>query len=814
MCRQQIRVSLLIVIASMVLLACAERQAGPLREGPDRQATGYSTSATPAPDRTPPAADATPPSPTPAAAEPTEAAHLGRSLPTDPSRLQLIAPSVGSLLHLLKMANEDPGAFGEGEDFLLARQDFAEVVGLLLAHYYPDGLSPPQEVLAALAEGCGGCVLPDILAQLLADAVLDDLQRPSMVLEEGRAMEGRGYQLSAYRLELDGDEGREWLLRVEFPGIMSLIWMVVDETGEAGFRPLPVDAPPLLGVEQMAFLNATPPRVILAQDFTGDGLTDVILQSTTFFLERENNRFEVYQGSAQGLELLSVIDAESRTQRGEYVEYTIADPVVLSEPVLTMTIWEELNWGCGWKVEHSFLWPNGVERSTRSAQTPPATPECLLAEVFNDFTMDPAAHIPKLERALAGFGSAGGEAADKAQFARFRLAVLYALQDDEARAKEHLQVFLDGYTKGRYEGTELAAYLRQSIQPLAQGAELDPFALCQAVANKGDLFEGWVPFLIANQVFPGNTFSGQVLSPLVCPAGDLALRLMRGLSFDPATSPQEPLRAAGLPVAAAVAYPFSPTTPLAWFVYLTSSPPMVFAYLPGDGDFEWQLVYQGEGDPDQLSWFAGDVTGDGVAEIAFAAPLNSPPSWCEQGTAYDIFAVAFVGEGKTLFDHRDLCVPGEGELDLSAFMADKDGDGRVDWAMEEIVQYTDDQQALFERLGARAFFHADELQELLRGMDISRGGVGAEISDWREGLLAGQDPIELREKLEAALAQLMQSAEPFTPMRQQIRYWIGFSYELQGKDLQAIESYLALVEADPHTLWGDLAAARLAEKGQ
>ncbi len=84
--------------------------------------------------------------------------------------------------------------------------------------------------------------------------------------------------------------------------------------------------------------------------------------------------------------------------------------------------------------------------------------------------------------------------------------------------------------------------------------------------------------------------------------------------------------------------------------------------------------------------------------------------------------------------------------------------------------------------------------------------------DYIGELYADSDPAKVRQDLLKERNDLDPS-DPFTTHEwQRLTYLIAKSYEMEGNSEEAIKNYLAVIQDQTQTLWGNLAAIHLANR--
>jgi hypothetical protein len=739
----------------------------------------------------------------------------------DPSLYTLVTPDPSFLLSMIEDINQYYQTAGQEYpdlDDSDAAQDeadaFTKHINFELMRNYPEGLPNPSIALEVPPWRTSGLLVlfPEIFPQLVEDAIVSYLNIDHPLLNDGQTISGPGFEADVHLVEIDGDADPEWYLKVMSTDSNSIQWILIDGENDT-YRQLSSKPLFLYGVWT---INSNFELIALT-DLTGDGLTDVVMLYTTFLLERLTMDFHILQGSKDGFMGLSTINRLVRMQSDQFVDYESTIGENAATTTLKLIEDNDLHWGCTWTSVTTYNWANGVEHITMTNEDPPDTPECLLAQVFNEFSVTPVEHIPLLERALVGFANAGLANSDLAQLARYRLGLLYALQGQNDKAKGHLLTFLDIYASGDYEGSELEAYLETTMKPLLDVTTIDPFALCKVTYNHPEKFTGWARYINLTALFPGNTFYSDLFPPALCPSVELVLQMLERVPFDPSTSPKDSLLSAHIPALVALSYPLQNDPTPAWYVYVNSDHNVIYGYLPDNGNFHWEVVHMAQeplsynvaGEP---SWYKGDITGDGQPEIAFLIPQVSGD--CEEGKSnYEVFVITNIGGGKDFSSSKYFCLSDDDLKNPSTFLQDRDEDGLVDWIMEIVMNISWDLPGLFDKLGSKELITESDLWDAKYEMEEETEEEGeVEERNFNEALFNGEDPAQIRLELKEAIQNLSDESPIYDLKYQHYTYLMALSYELEGNIDEALITFHRLARSEVQTFWRDMAIARLKHK--
>ncbi len=225
--------------------------------------------------------------PTLPSATPTlEATPAPPSLPTlppskNPSSYQLTKPTPEGLLALMDVLNTQYSYFGHFYDdkgnlifdsMLDELSNVAYVTATETNFYYPDGFPDPQIVwdYYPFTNQDHYPVFPSVYLDSLANAVFDDFNRHPDHLKDQGTLDGTGYTVQIYQIELDHDPQPEWLVRMDWEEIVALSWLVLDQNPDGSYIKL------IQSLPDSEWLVLSDVTIKALQDFTGDGLTDLI----------------------------------------------------------------------------------------------------------------------------------------------------------------------------------------------------------------------------------------------------------------------------------------------------------------------------------------------------------------------------------------------------------------------------------------------------------------------------------------------------------------------------------------------------------
>lgn len=720
------------------------------------------------------------------------------------SRPQLARPAPEALLNLVQVFN---GAYAFLQDdfsgepasttdrLRLEVQAASDALGYELQHHYPDGLPDPRLILDAYPLESGWFPLyPPVYLDLLTDAFLAKLNDEQTPLADHAVYLGDGYQAHRYLIELDHDPGPEWLVLIRWTSIGALTWLALDEGPGPAYVALQTELPVLdwASTEGDDELQAL-------EDFTGDGLTDVIFLDYGYLMGTDFGTFYIAQGAPTGFKRLSEVSQLIPGYLSSGLPYAIGVPDGSRWLTLSVSDPHSLNWDCAWDTVTTYRWPYGEEQVVVTGQEAPHTPDCQLAQAVS--LLDPPDHptaVTLLERAIARFDTDEPKQFAKAMFAHYRLALLYALEKQPGPARRHADWFAAHYTGP-------TAFLNEKLLPLLDAPALNPIQWCSlmASADVAELPALWPDYANATAAFNAYPYSPELYPPVICPLRDLIASRLAAVRFDPAQSPATALRESGLPVAAVHAYPVPAQAHPAWFVLIGDETLFGAGYLLDGAGWHWQVLYQFHRSSHTPDITFEDITGDSIPELAFVLPSQTA-WWCpEQEQAFNVFVTTASGWG-LVSTGQTMCAPEGRVLDMKTVLADGDGDGRVDWVVEQLRTTAETSPLLAERVGPPTWFSPAEIQSFIQETPVPQP-----TRDLAQAVFQAADLPEVRAELLGQRDRLA-ATDPNTAREwQRLTYLIAVSYEREGRRDEALAAFLNVIQAEPHTPWSYLAALHI-----
>ncbi len=634
---------------------------------------------------------------------------------------------------------------------------------------------------------------PEILISVVGDYVVEQFNQKGFNFEEDY------FWLDKNEIEIDQDSTPEWLVSIQNP---YLIWgddtfsIVVDQIEDGHFTRLVDQLPWYYGYPEIRAKDEQ------LQDMDGDGVMDVVIfeEQNGFGLTKLD--VHVAFGRSDGLYVtLPAItkygDINTDSYGYEPLEWFLSPTNGL--PVLKISEFRELPWGCRVITYTEYQWVGGTERSTFHDAGFPETPECAIARAQSADRRDAIQYL--------NFAYNSGTLSPENQvFVLYQLALFHTLEGESWAAKNYLDALIDLAD----QQIPIADNLTEQIQPLLEEVNISPSKLClasEAIAQ--DIPDQYWNALQGVLAYPYEGLSEGYPTPL-CNISAIQQEL-NIIKFDPDVSPETSLKEKGIPVKLVAHVTFPDSTKM-WLVVIEEREPAlislglgnvhtrVFGFTQKQG---WQEIAQFFTSFDLIQLNLTDATGDGILDIAFAYPNQSYPQCQEDETSYDISVLTALSENWIVFyGENDFCQP-EGEpFNLLALLEDKNADGIVDWGVTLLEERDYDVALLAEIEPEQTWYYGQDLAPLIERRDV--------IYDLTDQFFTSPTPALLRPDLEFYRTRWGTGDDPTSEqIYAHLTYLLALTYELEGGESQAVKLFYDIWTNHPDTLWAYLAAARL-----
>lgn len=721
---------------------------------------------------------------------------------------QLTKPSPADFLGLIDTINTQHSYFNSHYgyednaefDFMLNElSNLRDVIDAEIKFYYPNGFPNPEIVWNYYPPTNDEWFFyfPSVFLNILTDAVFNDLNRNYHDLKDEGAIEGNGYVIRSYPVELDHDSQPEWLVRIDWEKITALSWVVLDQNLEQGYTRLKLSPPSNLWLP-----TTWEERIEVLQDFTGDVLTDIILVNQGYAMGTDFYSFYIAKGTKDGFQELRSISKTLSVTVSTGSDYKIETPpgshwlnLALSDP-------HNINWGCTWDTQTSYRWPNGIEQITITGKEMPQTPECSLAQAVKLYEpVDNSTAIRLLENAVAHFDNSDINQYGKSLFAHYRLAILYALEDQDSRSRQHLQWLVENISESN-------SFLTKNITSILGTPKINAISLCDMIyaASESEIPKSWENYIDATAALHAYPYSNEIYRPAICPLREILADNLEKVNLTVQPISEKALTDQGIPVVAVQTYPFPDQERPASFMLVGVKTLYVLGYVPTLEGWEWRLLDTFDAGNGLPQAFFQDVTNDGFPELAYFQEYRY--WYCpENEQGYKIFLTTSSGLGFVSLTYY-VCSPVGETFDIASYLPDDNKDGVVDWVTEQIRESAGDSFLSAERIEPVTWFTPDEIRSFLPEENntvdnkpdiISELYTGNNLSITRQKLMAERDglnPYDLFADREW----------------QRLTYLIAVSFEIEGQADKAVEAFTSVLQSENQTLWGNLAELHLMGK--
>jgi hypothetical protein len=467
-------------------------------------------------------------------------------------------------------------------------------------------------------------------------------------------------------------------------------------------------------------------------------------------------------------------------------------------------------WGCLTSEFTETFWTGGEEHRTDTSTGEPETVDCAIGRsVDPNYSPGSDTAIRWLEKALTLNQGSPELTSEELTLVYYHLAVLYLKQGDAPNSHRYLGLIED--LAGA--DIEIAANLWAEIQPLLLVGELKYYSLCEAahrlalplsdVSPHGDVY-----------VYEYKGTDAGYKVPLCDPFG-VQLETLNGLIFE---QDEDSLRSAildaGLPLVEIIQVSL-PGNQIGWTVVLDEfafvSPfgfsdgtgKSLYGFFGGRG-WAWINTFGG---PIDFQSISQDWNNDGLPEIGFAAGKFGWEYGCEdQNTGYEVVWIADVKQSITVTSHGIYCFPDNLPFDWDFIALDKDGDAFSDWALDQLYWTSGSIDTIQSEFQVAAWkVTISESREI-----IEVGSVSTGLSDLDRRFFDSTNRAVFRSELLDLINQWSVEISPLGDhVNAHLRYLLALTYEAEGDEIHAVETFYALWADHPDTLWGQLAAARL-----
>ncbi|NUM46044.1 MAG: hypothetical protein HUU38_15160 [Anaerolineales bacterium] len=613
----------------------------------------------------------------------------------------------------------------------------------------------------------------------------------------------------SYQVEIDRDQGSEWLVQVNTGTPHTSFWLTLNENQDGTYSRLDSSMSYQVGY----FVTEKEP--ILIEDLSGDGLTDVLLTNVIRGIGEWVEVLEFVKGSPDGFEYVSAFYEVSEMFFARYdYSYTFSTSPDTGLPMMIVNRTRQIGWNCETTSSRKIHWVNGVEQIIILDTEQPDSINCDIARSVDiEKPPDNQDAIRWLNYAY----SQGDLSPENQIYVLFRLALLYSLKGDSWASENYLNAIIE---LAKNNAHPIAVALAQQLQPLFQQNQILPYKLCLA-AESIELPIPYYSYYSGPSAYSYEGLPDGYPTPL-CDTREIQLEVLNSLEFDASTSPESVLQDAGFPVLTVEQAPSS-SFGNTWLTLIDDDSPDYLAGNVLDFDHKIYLLRFIENEgwdiltsfdyPDYLDWINQDFTGDGIPEIGIVYKYDNPEyTPCELGeNQYSAYLLSHLAENwNILYFDNQICLPMNIPFAFEDVLQDKNGDGRVDWVINQLEADNYD-VALLETIPATRTLavHLVSYDSDLEPL-ISKTAI---LGDLTTRFFESPTPSLLRPDLEFYRTRWGTGADPTSEqIYAHLTYLLALTYELEGDETQAAALFYDLLANHPDTLWAYLAASRLVLK--
>jgi hypothetical protein len=633
-------------------------------------------------------------------------------------------------------------------------------------------------------------------------SLLQNLNEGNLVLEEDTNIIGQ-FRLETYPLEMDGDAETEWIIRLCFDNgyCDDTIWLPVDINSEGNYVEIAND------LDQTDRYPISSEEIFdLTHDLTGDHRADLVLIYYGYLMGANFGSIEAFSWNGKGFYNLETIHFYMpAVEWGPEISWEIGDLDGNGREELRVVTPRSENFGCSWENIRTFSW-NGLQPVYQeSGAEPPHTAEC---NVYRALSFDPdqtrQEKIVLLKNLLVNQSSEIAASGDYQALLRVHLAEAYAEMGLDAEAQNQLRL-TSQVENGKWYAQQVEQQYHESGGNFLQ--------FCNSMYRT--IYDGrtleWPPdsdvtnYFRLDAVLGVYPYNGEIYAPMMCPLHqfvqsrfdllqektniDLAeWMVQQGFPYDPLEADNPNLDSSGLEIGQIeLIQPYL-------VINDTQTRNLKLLQTTFDGPVE------------KYEFLLKDADLDGDDELMILARLEEPLPigshfFCERGDSVTEIRILrkTANHFETIFENYGCGEPPSIEEVFS--------DQNVAGMMAKAAKEANDIPG-FET----AWWYPDiVIAELTKDMEDEEAAPGlfGVLDQITEEVLDNETPLTTRGKIMALLETLPEDEEAAQLVRNRLLYLKGVSYQLEGKDAMAIETYLDLIQSDPDSPWSWLAFARL-----
>ncbi|HRQ41691.1 MAG TPA: VCBS repeat-containing protein [Chloroflexota bacterium] len=516
-------------------------------------------------------------------------------------------------------------------------------------------------------------------------------------------------------------------------------------------------------------------NILTDYDLTGDGQKDVIVEIGSNAGDLLGHQIEVYSWNAPGLFLLATIDAyDGKYAESPQIEIADYNQDGITDIRVTHHKWMDL--GCRYEEVDIYSWPGGESQHIQTS-TIEGQPECDAARAVTQNLSSQSPHIgdvilsPEnlsmderialLNRSLANTTIDTAPFSDYIALLRLHLAMAYLSKGESELASTTMASISE------LPNTEFTT----NLQEVNLATEGDLVSTCRLL-YQNEWFRGLD--MAANEdllsqlgMLRNYGYPTTALQRRMCPFPMVITGLLDRLELTGNLSPENAFAENDIEILFQQEFNLDNDAESEWLVVVEpAAPQVVILDLVDNG---WQLHRLAELIPPVTDFQAQVIQGtpDDYPVLLVQATQNIWSWFCWGDQQTDILTV-----------------------DLSAGMYEVE---------DRIYACANDSLPLYSDKLSNPFYEAPLDYFFLQKID-----------QWEEEILSGKRPLpDLQDEVNDLISKLPNDTTSRQMMHNRLLYLSGLTYELDGKENQAVATYLTLIQQAPSSPWAWLSWARL-----
>ena len=688
---------------------------------------------------------------------------------------QLHPPSAeAELIVLHQIARELLDQISQDDPFLshLNYYSLGQFIEADLATFFPDGFPEAINLLddESYIVPRPSWYMPTMAhAHILQDGFIQYLQQNQYQLKADETVETEILWFTATPVELDGDLLPEWVVKIDFRLWQTTALVLLKEISPGNYVRLPASFP----VFSERFYADGQTTVDVNYDFTGDGISEIIIHNDTYLGGGGRSEiFWIFIWQTDRLTRLQVIDLEYASYERpvyDFADHTgdgIADIRVVSP--------YNRNLGCKWDETDLYSWNGLTTQFVLETDDYPDIPVCNVYRGAWPFhgRLTVAERTVLLERAVEQFAVEPAPSADYLAFVYFHLAMLYTTEGRDDLARQTLDLLYQLPQDVHLVTLYTEVYESVNHSPLASCRQLLQRAPEMMESEMADYISGFATLGIG----------GDETEPdarLVCPLVEVVRGRVATLSPLQTANPVTAMTELGYSLAFTQTTNLDSDPELEWIGILEPIAPslVIFDQTPAGWAIHPTGLYPFD-EVVQLTWLLRDVTDDGVDDLLVLLEIGET-ALADLWPSYKVF----------LFDTA---------------VADYD-------LVHSISSYEDEVRLAELPLD---FFPPERsvtaaAWKQLEGFNTEATSTYDYVRELVAAVLSPEHSDTLPEDLIALINYLPPDEPEAHYLILQLTYMLGYTYEQEGREEEAIATYLALIQQAPESPWSWLAWARI-----